>query len=186
MLSRWSNYLIEKNIIQPADAEIQQYGMFILLENIAFHAAQFVAAIALGLVAETLLFDAVFLLLRGHAGGYHASTPVRCFFMSIAIWAALMAGSHYMPSLACIVLGLISMVVIWMLGPIPHQNNPLSPARFAHTRKIMRAVLLGAGVLSALLFVLGWAVGGRLVLLVLFSTALSLIATKNSTSYQRL
>ncbi|MDR3767334.1 MAG: accessory gene regulator B family protein [Butyricicoccus sp.] len=174
MFKRWSNFLVSQKIITPEDAEVQEYGLFCLVETISFHAAQLVLAIFLHLVPETLLFDATFLLLRSHTGGYHASTPMRCFAMSIAVWAGLMLACQYVPVGLCGILGLLAAAVIWRIAPLPHENNPFSPERLVQVTHRMRIILVLLLLLSGLLLALQLWVFTRLVLLVLVCTAFSL------------
>ena len=174
MFKRWSNFLISRNIIAPEDAEVQEYGLFCLVETISFHAAQLLWAIFLHLVPETLLFDATFLLLRSHTGGYHASTPMRCFVMSIAVWAGLMLACHYVPVGICLALGLLSVLVIWRIAPLPHENNPFSPERLVQVTHRMHIILILLVLLSGLFLALQLWIFARLVLLVLVCIAFSL------------
>ncbi len=174
MFQRWSNFLVKQHIIEPEDAEIQEYGLFCLVETVAFHLAQLLLAILVHRVPESLLFDATFLLLRSHTGGYHAETPARCFVLSIAVWAGVIWMSQWVPTMLCLILGILSIGAIWKLAPLPHENNPYSPERLRQVTIHMRVILLLFAGLTAILFALKWMIYARLVLLVLVCTAVSL------------
>jgi len=79
-------FLLSRNgIIKKEDEPIYVYGA----ETALSYLAAFTAMLLIGLVSGQLLNLTVFMLaytaLRGCAGGYHASTHLRCFICSVMI-----------------------------------------------------------------------------------------------------
>lgn len=178
MFKRWSRFLVAQHIIQPEDAEIQEYGLFCLVETVSFNLTQLILAVLAGLLPETLVFDAAFLLLRSHAGGFHASTPARCFAMSIGVWAAVMLTCRHLPTGLWIVLALPSLAVIWRLAPLPHENNPFTPARLAQVTRRLRGIVLALSLAAGIVLAAGSVLYARLILAAFSCTAFSLWLAK--------
>lgn len=174
MFKRWSRFLVAQHIIQPEDAEIQEYGLFCLIETAAFNLTQLVLAVLVGMLPETLVFDAAFLLLRSHAGGFHASTPARCFAMSIGVWAAMMLAGRYLPTALCAGLAVVSLAIIWRLAPLPHENNPFTPERMAQVTRRLHAIIVLLAAVAAAVLLLRFALYARLILLAFCCTGFSL------------
>lgn len=68
---------------QKNNFDLYEYAVYIILSS-AFH---IITVIALGLcfnlLVESLVFYFSFIAIRKFAGGYHAKTPTRCYFISI-------------------------------------------------------------------------------------------------------
>ena len=178
MLKRWSAFLVRCGVIKEEDAAVQEYGLFCLLNTLAYNVVQLALALWFHVLWQTLWFDLLFMPLRNWAGGYHAKTPLRCFVLSNAVWALAMLGGHYLPARLCLAVGMLSAAAIWRMAPVPHENNPLSPARFKLAKRVARGIVLVVAALMCALLWLRVAVFGRLAGIVLFCTAVSLCVCK--------
>lgn len=178
MLKRWSAFLVRYGVIKEEDAAVQEYGLFCLLNTLAYNIVQLALALWFHVLWQTLWFDLLFMPLRNWAGGYHAKTPLRCFCLSTAVWALAMLGGHYLPARLCLIVGLASACAIWRLAPITHANNPLSPERFQLAKRVARGIVLVVTVVMCVLLWLRIPVYGRLAAIVLFCAAVSLFVCK--------
>lgn len=83
--------------------------------------------IAFGMIGESLLFLAAYIPLRSYAGGFHAATPMRCYWYSVGMQAAVLAILRF----ASVTLGVsvliytISGILLWCLAPTADRNKPL-------------------------------------------------------------
>lgn len=120
--------LVSSEIISPDESEIYSFGLhngIILLLNL-------ITVLAIGFVFNMVLEVIIFLLayspLRTYAGGYHAKTQLRCYFMSIVIIIAVLITIKYVPmnNLVYLLCLLSSSTIIFLLAPVQDQNKPLN------------------------------------------------------------
>lgn len=117
--------LVKNNIIPQKNKEIYSYGfrqLFMMTLNILI-------ILGLGLIFkevwQSILFSVVYIPLRSYAGGFHASTPVKCtVFSSIMVCIALLLMKYVTFSKVIIILMLIfSILVIVILSPVHNSNK---------------------------------------------------------------
>ena len=77
--------LIKKHKILPNEQDLYNYGLQLIISNLA----AFVMVIIMGLLFHQLLWTLCFLVLfygvRYYGGGYHAKTMLRCMFLTLLV-----------------------------------------------------------------------------------------------------
>jgi accessory gene regulator B len=136
--------MIKRGVVEVADRETYlfgvQQGLFIAL-NIA-------TTIAVGLILGTLwqlaVFTVAYMILRSYAGGYHASTPIRCYLISTLIMVVVSFLIRYVTlhTFAYVGLIMLSGIIIFALSPVGDKNKPLDSLEEKVYRK--RAVIICA------------------------------------------
>lgn len=124
------------------------------------HLIYFVLICIFGLVfkcfAESIVFYAAFQFIRRYAGGYHASTEVRCeIFSTLSILGSLgiiKLSQTYDIQIALGILAMISAICIFILCPLDTPEKPLSEKEFKYFRKISWIILLVICVLAVVSF----------------------------------
>lgn len=88
MISRLANIISEKllraQVIEEADRELYVYGFFILLSQGIYFCLTALFGFLFGTLWENIVFYIMFSILRGYAGGFHASSESTCAFLTIA------------------------------------------------------------------------------------------------------
>lgn len=119
--------LISINTISSEDREIYEYGIrhiFITFLNIS-------TVILIGFLTssakEALVFISAFIPLRIFAGGFHFSTPFRCYIFSSCFVATVLLAMRYfsIPLLIYCSLYCISSIIILVFSPVEDKNKPL-------------------------------------------------------------
>jgi accessory gene regulator B len=116
-----------KGVISPEDREIYLFGiwqgLFMLLNIITMSLVGLVS----GAFLYVLVFAFAYLPLRSFAGGYHAKTPLRCYFASTAITVlvAVMSLAITFNAHVLAVLLPIHGALIIALSPVGNANKPL-------------------------------------------------------------
>ena len=82
-----SNTLAESNIIKKEDVAIYKYGILLFLTSALEIGIILILSLFIGNFIETIIFFVAFLPIRVYAGGYHADTKLRCFFVLIGVYA---------------------------------------------------------------------------------------------------
>ncbi len=132
-----TNRLIRDNVIEHCNKEIYLFGVEQFLTTALNIVTTFVIGILLGELWQSLLFVLLFMTLRSYAGGYHASTPLRCYLLTSSIIAIALSVIKYIEIniFVCVGLLIMSGVVILILSPAESPNKPLDSIEFVIYRK---------------------------------------------------
>ena len=181
--------LVAQGIIREEDAPIYRYGLEAMYSSLLELLSILALAALIGNFWQTVLFFAAFIPLRLYAGGYHASTRLRCFLTSLVVYAAFTIMLEIVPVAWFVPLafigGAVSFLIIWLFAPVIHQNHRSGLKHQVRFRRIsiricvveVSAIIVGQILWSesALFFV---------VLLGLLAEALSILAVKSQSVKQ--
>ena len=137
-----TDFLIDHGVIAPDDRDVYEYGFHAIYQNIFSLGVVVILAFLLRQVPQTLLFHIVFIPMKSVAGGYHATTRMRCFVISMVIWLAslgLIALVTLAPYVA-LIMSLTSCIIIWIIAPVEHENNPLSAKKRRLMMRLSRVI----------------------------------------------
>ena len=119
--------MIQNGTISSDDKEIYLYGvnqgLFMLLSVVTF--------MIVGLITGTFVYILAFLfavmMLRSFAGGYHASTPLRCYTLSSVVVCLVVFLYSHIQFNYCIMAGLLVAIGIFiiLLSPVDSTNKRL-------------------------------------------------------------
>lgn len=84
-----TNYLLKKRLIEENDIEIYKYGEFVFLFNCAIIFFAILISYILNEVDFIIRFFVFFIPLRIFIGGFHCSSPYRCFIFSELLFASV-------------------------------------------------------------------------------------------------
>lgn len=184
MFSKLSTHLtdslIQAEIINQAEKEIYKYGIKMMLTYLFNLITAFVIGITMGQLWECLILEVVFIPLRSYAGGYHASSEVKCYFLSAAMIVSDLILLRYLPIWFNVNIGIlyltVAVAVIMLLAPVENKNKPLDPDErrvYGHRTHIVLFVELVTAAFCLLLYLVNafW-----VIVIGIFSVAFSLVA----------
>lgn len=157
-----TDYLISKGIIDTEKKEIYAYGFEILISYICYFIIEFLIAIVTKTVITSILFFSGFILIRRSAGGYHASTYIKCHIL-FALNHILFIGINavlpkwiYLPFL--IITPIISMLAIFSFAPVDHENRDFNDNEYKCFKKRSRmcSVIIFLITLVCVFFEITW------------------------------
>jgi len=124
---KMTNRLLSRDVIKKEDSEIYQFGLEQLFTNLIDVLTLLVIGMLLGMVWQSLVFMASFVFLRKYTGGFHTSTPLRCYIMTIIVVVVTLSAMKYVEINNFIYYGIIaaSGVVILLLSPVESPNKEL-------------------------------------------------------------
>lgn len=119
--------LVKKEIILPEQQEIYLFGTEQVITTAINFATTIFLGICFGELLHALLFLVAFMILRSYSGGFHASTPLKCYIMSVFSILAALSAIKFLEYNNLICIGLISFsgAVIFCLAPVDTENKPL-------------------------------------------------------------
>ena len=119
--------MVATGVVPSEDKDLYQFGLnqgLIMIVNV-------LSAILIGLILGMLWHSIVFMLsyipIRSYAGGYHASTQLKCYWLSNALILAVLLGIKLIPWNGYILsaISLCAGIIIFWLAPVEDLNKPL-------------------------------------------------------------
>ncbi|MEE0021982.1 accessory gene regulator B family protein [Ruminococcus sp.] len=124
---KFGERLIRAGVITEEECPVYTYGFFQFVSMLINLVTTLVLGIMFHRIVSCILLNGFYCGIRIYAGGYHASTPLRCYMatvfmqillLSILKWAAV-------PMLVAVSLLLLSAVVIVIFAPLGAKYDPL-------------------------------------------------------------
>ncbi len=131
MLLKLSERIIDnyqkKDLISNEERIIYVYGVKQIISLIINIISFLMCGIVFGEILGAMVFALSFMMIRTYAGGYHASTPVRCYIVTMitTIGAILVMKYIAIPQALGIALLFISSVIIVVLSPVDTEGKEL-------------------------------------------------------------
>lgn len=134
--------LEQNKIITQKMSEIYSYGLTILALK-CIHSLFFaVFGIANNIVWEMLFFLVCFIKFRQYCGGFHAETSRRCFLITVIISILLKWYCKLdLTALQMIVISIISMVTIYIIGPVDTFTKQISKKDIIRYKKAIKRLM---------------------------------------------
>ena len=129
--------MIRHGMADESRKTVYVWGLSYILNTI-FNISLFaLTGIITGMLAETVLFTAAYIALRIYAGGFHASTPLRCCVFSLLLLSGALVMVSYAAKMGMIfyVLTAMSVLTITFMSPVGSENKPLSSAECEKYRR---------------------------------------------------
>ena len=150
--------MIEAEIIAEQDRELYAFG----LEQGMWLVLNLLTMVVIGLLMDMLLACLYFLLayvpLRIYAGGYHARTPLHCYFGGIVLMLTALLMIKWFPwtMWRCAGVMAIASLIIWRLAPVEDSNKPLDEIeKTVYARRARKVAAVEIGVV-AIAGISGW------------------------------
>ncbi len=131
--------LLQSGILQDDNVDACRYGLDIFVSSVLEIISILVISVFVGNFVETLLFFLTFVPLRIYAGGYHADTKLKCYFVSIGVYAAFTAAIYALPqslyTTVNILMSMFSVVIVFAAAPVVHRNKTVNEVERMYYRK---------------------------------------------------
>ena len=134
---------VGQGIVPYEDREIYAYGLYqgiVMAINILTY---ILISLYFKMVWESMIFLISYIPLRTYAGGYHARTQIRCYFLSILMIFLVLLAIKTVPWTSPMMIGvtILSGSTIFILAPVEDSNKPLSDSQEKVFRKAARRIL---------------------------------------------
>ena len=157
---RICGFLVCAGVVSPEESELYEYGLFLLISRAAF----FVLVCALGLLCdlfwECILFYLHFSLLRGYAGGVHASREWVCLLCTTLCFCLAVAGMGWLRSsgLTAAAYGMLLVFgpMVWIFSPLDVPEKPLTPWEKRRFGRISKGLVLVSALIAIFTAQLGY------------------------------
>ena len=151
-------HLEANNAFKSEDRAIYRYGIQQGLSIMLNLSTTLLLGIVTGMIWESIIFLAAYMLLRRYAGGFHAKTPARCYIYSSAMVLFALLGIKYVfdSILISICMFIVGSLIIFLFSPIEDKNKPLDAAEQLVYQKRTRFYLIVEVVLDITMMSLGF------------------------------
>lgn len=157
--SRLTDRLISSGSIETQERELYEYGFYVLLSQLVYFVFTCVLGLLAGCFIESIIFHISFRFIRKFAGGYHASTQLRCTVISVILISACIGvirlSKTYDFQTALLAVTLIAGVVVFALAPLDTPEKPLSDKERKHYGTVSRIICAVLAAVSAATYAFG-------------------------------
>lgn len=178
-----TDYLILSGSVRKEDKDLYVFGieqgLFIALNT----ATTFLVSLYFGMLWQGFLFLLCYFSLRSYSGGYHASTPTRCYLLSTAItvlFFLLLKRSLDWPPIIMLFSGIIAVIVTVLFTPLESINKPLDALERKTYKRRSIAILSTQTGVGLLLYALAQKTAASIVMLSITFVAAMLLIGKSS------
>lgn len=151
---KFVSFLCENNIVEEDNKELYEYAANLLFSGILHFATTVATGLLFGMVKESLLMFTAFFIVRKFAGGFHASSPAKCYIFSVVtnflMLSVIAVLSKNDSSIAFYVILSLSELII-ILSPV---LEPPEKALNFKEKKVYKALSVALSALIAALAVL--------------------------------
>lgn len=142
--------LLSRNVINDSDYEIYQYGLELLLTSILNLLTLIAIGMIMGMMWQAIIFVFTFIMLRKYAGGYHSSTPLRCYILTCLVILNSLSVMKYIKINIFVYLGLFvfSSIIILTCSPVESANKKLDKLEKTLYRKKTVVIWLITSILA--------------------------------------
>lgn len=117
---------MKKNIINEDELPVYQYGMQVLIGNIAGMLTVLIVGILISRLVESIIFITIYATLRIYTGGYHARTPLVCNIVFLGTYlVTVMLEALKVNNSVVWIMYLLSCLIILRFSPIENVNKEL-------------------------------------------------------------
>ena len=116
-------------IISKSNRTLYEYGLRQMFATILNILTMLLIGFIMGLAVPAMVYTIAYIPLRVYAGGYHASTPQRCWaFSAIMLWIALCIVKYTPQTYFWVIttLSLIACIVVFLLSPVEDRKKRTS------------------------------------------------------------
>lgn len=119
--------LLKRDNIVLEEYEIYLFGVQQMISNILNALSALLIGLVTGEILPCMIFLICFTAIRQYAGGYHASTRIRCYLLSMSVIAAVLLIIHNFVISYWLLAGLMlaASLVILLLSPVDTENKRL-------------------------------------------------------------
>lgn len=147
--ARIAGKLFAAHYIQDADREVYAYCIEIILSTAVTVLSTFVLSLLFHCVAPTFVFYLCFFASRILCGGYHAHHHLTCYLITLFDYGLFILGFTSWSSIKTeyrqfILWGMLlfSFLMIVLLAPVDHPNNPMSGLQKQKVKIICRIYII--------------------------------------------
>lgn len=117
---------LKKNIINEDELPVYQYGMQVLICNIAGMLTVLIVGILISRLVESIIFITIYATLRIYTGGYHARTPLVCNIVFLGTYlVTVMLEALKVNNSVVWIMYLLSCLIILRFSSIENVNKEL-------------------------------------------------------------
>lgn len=123
-----TEFLIRNQVVQKDDRELYQFGIQQTLFIILNLSTTIAIGILCGMLWQSIVFIIAYIPLRHYSGGFHARTPINCYFFSSIMVFTVLSVMKLFPvnCFICDIVILFSLLIIFILSPLADKNKPLN------------------------------------------------------------
>jgi len=136
--------LISIGVVPSEDRALYQFGLNQGVIMIINALSALLIGLILGMLWQSIVLMLSYIPIRSYAGGYHANTQMKCYWLSNAVIFAVLVGIKLIPWNGYIfsTMSLFAAVVVFWLAPVEDLNKPLRQIEIVIYRRRARIIFV--------------------------------------------
>jgi len=151
VVSSW----VSSGIILDTDSDIYEYGFELILFSIINVTIIILTSLFVNKVPESIALLLAVIPLQSCGGGYHAKTHMRCFLIMYIGWWICIWLLPYISLLFMVLIIALSLIMIFTLAPVSHENVTLSDKQRLKMKHYVRIISIIIAIISVVTYILG-------------------------------
>lgn len=150
-------FLLQNKIVEQEKCDVYEYGFEVIISTIIGFILIFTSGILLNELLSSMIFYAMFIIVRQYTGGYHANSHLKCKLTMLCLCLLVLFSVKYCISILTFPVHLIFLMfycaVVILFAPIEHINAPMTDG-LKRRNKIISVII--AIILTAINFLGYW------------------------------
>ena len=177
-----SSQLVKHKIISEELEEIYIYGVEITISSIIGFIISAVIGLLFNAFIQTMIYYAVFVILRSMTGGYHASSYFKCNFIfsliTIFVIVFSKAASEVHTTVGTLTMLFLSAAAIFIwLAPIENPNKPIEKKKKTYLKMAAVITSVFLYVMSILLYINQYTYHASIIIITIFAVSMLCMLT---------
>lgn len=123
-------FLLQNKIVEQEKCDVYEYGFEVIISTIIGFILIFTSGILLNELLSSMIFYAMFIIVRQYTGGYHANSHLKCKLTMLCLCLLVLFSVKYCISILTFPVHLIFLMfycaVVILFAPIEHKNAPMT------------------------------------------------------------
>jgi accessory gene regulator B len=141
--------LVKKEIIREEEFDLYRFGFDCFGMKAIHIISYFILGLCFHKLFEIIIFLIAFIPLRIYAGGYHAKTPVKCYFISCCAIASIIYLLYIIPGIFMkydYIGAIIASLILFMVVPVEASNKQLDEReKYIYKKRAEIIILIDLG-----------------------------------------
>lgn len=133
-------FLLRNNVVDAEKRSVYEYGFEVIISTVIGFVLIFISGFILDELLSSMIFYAMFIIVRQYTGGYHANSHLKCKSTMLCLCLLVLLSAKYLTDLFSFVWHLtfliIYFVTVVLCAPVEHINAPLTDELKIRNKKI--------------------------------------------------
>lgn len=133
-------FLLHNKIVDEEKRSVYEYGFEVMISTVIGFVLTFISGLIFDELLSSMIFYAMFVIVRQYTGGYHADSHLKCKSTMLGLCLLVIVGAKYFTYVFSFAIHLTFLIVylisVILFAPVEHINAPLTDELKKKNKKI--------------------------------------------------